>query len=63
MTAKELEYAYSKCKDEDIIVVEQVSEHKNKDREPADSKLNLYECVGLNNFELYNVHVENAEQM
>ena len=58
MRAKQPEYAYSKCKNLGIIVIEQVYEYESQDKNS--SQLNPFECAMLNYFELYNVHAKRA---
>ena len=61
LTVKQGGYVHNKWKNEGIISSEQVYEYECNDDQQTVLKLNTYECVMLNHFELYNVHAESAE--
>ena len=58
LTAKQAEYVYSKCKNDEVIGSKQVFEYENDDVPNIDFQLNPYECAIPNDFELCNVHVD-----
>ena len=61
MKSKQAEYVYSKCKNEGMTGSEQVYDGESNDKLQIGSQLNPYECVMLNDFELYNIHAASAK--
>ena len=61
LTARQAEYVYSKCKNEDIIGIEQIHKCEWNSPEKNYSRLSPCKCAMLNDFELYNVHSESDE--
>ena len=60
LTTQHADYVSGKCKNEEVIGTEQVSEC-NSSNQKSDLKLNFQEYTMINYFKLYNVHTKYVE--